>query len=581
MLQSNPITRSTTLLFALILAPIQAEVAGAARKARLELRYLPIELPGAPSTILPADLDGDGSQDLVVVVAFTEWDQIGIEESAEIDGVAGLVEVLTIVPSLMDRRELRVFLAQGDGFRALPTLELDRSVLSLESGPPVLPIVALTDDGISALRLTGEGDAMGPVLEPVLRNRPVLARSGTFIPNLGFSHDLDGDGRRDVLFPTADGAAAYLTRDSGLAAEPASRLMWPVLDAPKEAGQRRSSGRRLSHHHPLPQVRDVDGDGLVDLLLLDQGSGWERFHVLRNLGEGRFAAPMMLGEEGGDEEPEDATDECADEDRCPPNTELVYFGDLDGDGAAEYVTQEELVSGDDGIRQEMKQAKQPSFRYRLHRSGTDLTMASEPYRVFQATGYSFEGSSDDDGDGDMHLPGGFQDLDGDGRSDLITLTLDFSMMQAVKILTTHRISIGLDFHVWCQDSEGRFQAVQGLDLSGKFRLDLDNLRMGQMSQFAGDFDADGKADFLQMGRGRDVTIHRGRGGCVYPPDPDLRIRLKEEPKDLELVRVEDFDGDGLTDLIVIQPQKVTEPGVTPPVRLDMYLSRDRQNGGGA
>ena len=83
---------------------------------------------------------------------------------------------------------------------------------------------------------------------------------------------------------------------------------------------------------------------------------------------------------------------------------------------------------------------------------------------------------------------------------------------------------------------------------------------------------------------RDVTIHRGRDGCVYPPDPDLKIRLEEEPRDLKPVRVEDFDGDGRSDLIVIQPQKVTEPGVTPPVRLDMYLSAaplaDAASGGG-
>ena len=38
------------------------------------------------------------------------------------------------------------------------------------------------------------------------------------------------------------------------------------------------------------------------------------------------------------------------------------------------------------------------------------------------------------------------------------------------------------------------------------------------------------------------------------------------------MQVSDFDADGLTDLLVIQPQKVTEPGVTPPVRLDLYLS---------
>ncbi|MEM7356170.1 MAG: hypothetical protein AAF657_35470, partial [Acidobacteriota bacterium] len=241
-----------------------------------------------------------------------------------------------------------------------------------------------------------------------------------------------------------------------------------------------------------------------------------------------------------------------------------------GDGVAEVVTQRSLAGDEDGMRKEMREAKRPPFRYRLFRTLGDLSMAPEPYLEFNATGYAF------DGDSDTPVPGGFQDLDGDGRQDLVTLTLDFSLMQAVRVLTTRRISIGLDFHVWCQNASGEYRAVPGLDLSGKFKLDLNNFKVGQLSQFAGDFDADGKADFVQMGRGRDVTIHRGREGCVYPPEPDLLIRLKEEPRDLKLVQVRDFDADELTDLLVIQPQKVTEPGVTPPVRLDLYLSGGAQ-----
>ena len=38
-----------------------------------------------------------------------------------------------------------------------------------------------------------------------------------------------------------------------------------------------------------------------------------------------------------------------------------------------------------------------------------------------------------------------QDLDGDGREDLVTLTLRFSMFQALKILATKKIGIGIDF----------------------------------------------------------------------------------------------------------------------------------------
>ena len=549
--------------------------AGAAQKERLELRYQRVDLPGAPSTILPADLNEDGRQDLVIVVAYTEWDRIGVEESVEMDDIEGLVEVLTVVPSLTDRRELWVFLAtESGGFRPLSApLPLETSVLSLDVGPPGLPIVALTDDGLAALRLIGEGSPTAVELAPVFEERSLLAHSGTFIPDLGLSTDLDGDGHRDLLFPTLAGAALYLSRDRSFPPQPTSRLRWPVED--------RSSRNRLTHHYPLPEIRDVNGDHLPDLLLPHGRLEWKQFHVLLNQGQGRFSPPFApLGIEAEESEAEETEAEGTgsealnqDEDREPHEDKdgsVVYFGDVDGDGIAEVVTQKDLAEGDGGMRKEMREAKRPPFRYRFYRTRTDLSREAEPYLEHAATGYAF------DGDSDVRVPGGFQDLDGDGRQDLITLTLDFSIMQAVRILTTHRISIGLDFHIWCQTEDGRFRAVQGLDLSGKFRLDLDNFRVGELSQFAGDFDADGRADFVQMGRGRDVSIHRGRAACAYPGEPDLRIRLTEEPKDLSLVQVRDLDADGLTDLLVIQPQRVTDPGVTAPVRLDLYLSGDTE-----
>lgn len=196
-------------------------------------------------------------------------------------------------------------------------------------------------------------------------------------------------------------------------------------------------------------------------------------------------------------------------------------------------------------------------------------MQAEPFQTFEALGYALDMS-----DEDIRLPAGFQDLDGDGRQDLITLTLDFSLFQAVRIMTTQRIGIGLDFHVFCQDSTGQFREVRGMDLSGKFKLNLKNLQVGQFSQFGGDFDGDGLTDFLQIGRGKTVTIHRGQKGCRYPSKPDLTLKLRQPPLDLGLVRVEDLNADGRSDLMIVQPDREPEPGVSAPVRLDLYLSEE-------
>ena len=74
----------------LVLLALSALVGGstsAFENKNLELRDFSLGLPGAPAAIISADLDNDGLQDLVVVVAYTEWSQIVTEESVEMDQV--------------------------------------------------------------------------------------------------------------------------------------------------------------------------------------------------------------------------------------------------------------------------------------------------------------------------------------------------------------------------------------------------------------------------------------------------------------------------------------------------------------
>jgi hypothetical protein len=551
------------ILISFLLSPTRP--ASAARE-KLELRYLPLPLPGAPAAVVPADVDGDGQRDLAVIVAYTRWGQIEIEESAKMDDVEGLVEVLTIIPSLVERREIRVFPGRPDGGfgPGSVALSIDASILTVEAGPPGLPVVAMTDDGLTVLRM--KPGASGPPelsWETVLSERSLLAGTSTFLPNLGLVRDVDGDGRADVLFPTSEGISIYLSGPDGLKDSPAARVRFPLDDL------QRRGGDPLVRRYPMPELRDVDGDRRPDMVLFHPSGGLNGFRVLRNLGGGRFSEPFAPLGDYQEKRDNDSDDQPG------SKPEPSWFGDLDGDGKAEYATQEKKDIGENaGMRKEMAAAKRPHFTYRLHRSRADLTMEPKPYQQFEVEGYALEGSSDE---AEFRLPGGFQDLNGDGKQDLILTTLDFSMLQAVKIMTVQRLGIGLDFHIWCQAGTGgsNFRPVRGLDLSGKFNLNLNNLKIGHISQFAGDFDGDGRPEFVQMGRGRDVTIHRGRADCSYGDKPDLALKLEEEPRDLSLTQVRDLDGDGLSDLLVIQPQplrRTDEKGVTQPVRLDLYLS---------
>jgi hypothetical protein len=135
-----------------------------------------------------------------------------------------------------------------------------------------------------------------------------------------------------------------------------------------------------------------------------------------------------------------------------------------------------------------------------------------------------------------------------------------------------RLTLDLGFHPWCQEPDGSFTRAPGPPLESQLTINLNDIELRRRSLFAGDFDGDGRADFLQLGRPKKIGVHRGRAGCAYPERPDTVIELRDRIRDLALVEVQDLDGDGRADLAVTHPQRVDERGVTPPVRLDLYLS---------
>jgi hypothetical protein len=246
--------------------------------------------------------------------------------------------------------------------------------------------------------------------------------------------------------------------------------------------------------------------------------------------------------------------------------DLAYVGDLDGDGRAELVTQEKIEPKKSGMRASLRDAKRPRYTFRFYRLQDDLHIEGEPYEQIETEGYSFEANF-----GAARFSQ-FIDLDDDGYTDLITTTLDFSMFQVLKAMATKRMTVGLNFHVWSQHEDGRFHKVQGLDLSEKLRLNFKKLRIGSLAQFQGDYDGDGRTDFVHFGRGKQITIHRGQPGCGYPEKPDLVLELEEQPQDLELIRVADYDGDGRSDFSILRLLETEDRDASAPVRIDFYLS---------
>jgi hypothetical protein len=542
-----------------VLCALAAGTVLAGRGEPLALRRVALDLPGPPSKVIPWDLNDDDRLDLVVVVAYTEIEQISEER------VEDLVQITTVIPAAFDRREIWAYLGTDDGGYepAGAPAEMPTSILHLEPGPEGLGIVALTDDGLSRLRFDPNADGAVLTFEPVIEDPPILARTRSFYTSLSLVHDLNGDGIEDLLLPSRDGLSVYPETRTGLSAEPSSRI--------ELSSRSPSVGRALQVRYPRPEVRDVNGDGVGDLLFaagLGPG-GSDHVEILLGSREGVF---RPLREAAGDchDRRTDLRMAVDEPDAYPWPRDLVTVRDLDGDGRAEAVFGVEKSRGD-SMRKELKDAKRPIQDYAFHRMNEDLDIAADPYFEMEIVGHTLDAGDVEEADFPFWIQQ-FQDLDGDGREDLVTLTLDFSIFQVLRILVTKRISVGVDFHVYCQNDEGRFREVSGLDLSEKLKFDLNNLKLGRFAQFAGDFDGDGRNDFVHLGRGKSVTIHTGQPGCRYPKKPDLSVVLEEEPASLDLVRIEDLDGDGRSDIRVTRPLSADDPDETAPVRLDLYLS---------
>ncbi len=138
-----------------------------------------------------------------------------------------------------------------------------------------------------------------------------------------------------------------------------------------------------------------------------------------------------------------------------------------------------------------------------------------------------------------------EDLDGDGRCEILRGALSFGLLQAVNILIRKRIGFDLDVH--SLDEDGRW--VRSWQGEHSVALDFQGGRVGEVVPSTdGDWNGDGRRDLL-LGDGPGAVIFRLGRAEAGGPGFGSRVGRQEIPESNQ-AEVLDLDGDGLDDLLL-------------------------------
>ena len=233
--------------------------------------------PGTyPTPSAVADLDGDGRPDLLVANHFT----IGIYRNDGTGSVAGLFSLVTNLPAAEIPNEIQLSDIDGDG-------KLD------------IFVVNYSENAVAVYRNISTA---GQIQFAPRMNFPV-----NDAPIHGAVADLDGDGRPDLLTTSySQGSISVLRNTSdtnGISFAP--RVDFPTMPGPHNVA-----------------VKDLDGDGKPDVVVIHHTPSSPAVVVLRNVSETGIINSNSLQITA----------------RLAANGTYVAFGDLDSDGRPDIVT---------------------------------------------------------------------------------------------------------------------------------------------------------------------------------------------------------------------------------------------------
>lgn len=472
----------------------------------------------------------------------TAFEQIDLEfkdraldrVTVDVDG-DGLLDLVWIFHPVDDKEDfgLRTCLQAGEPrFSACSDLDLPDEVRAFDVAPldaaAGAELILLTQSG--ALRSSFEDGRFGG-LTSLPGVHSALGDTDSRIPGaLRFLFDLNADGRYEAVLATRRGVDVHSFGPEGTLSTQklASPAHVEIARHRREMDLSAFLHRDYSPHvttqttTPAVFVEDMNGDGRVEIATISQN----RLLIFEQTPAGQFD-----GSPSADLERSVITEA---EEEGGFTGEALTFSDLDGDGLADLIV---LKWGSSEERTQMDRHVFPGGKNWQFPEVADQIIRSESFFP------NFE----------------IQDLNGDGRKDLVVPYFHFAPSQAIKAVTQNVLRIQLRLFLmredgrYTQDPGKRFAKVDRRIVLD-YHVDVMGLMFGgggrprgfePLLTTRGDFNGDGLPDLVVDNGSDTLNFYWGNARAQYAKRPDLALDY-ESSLDSALA---DLNGDGRTDVI--------------------------------
>lgn len=379
-------------------------------------------------------------------------------------------------------------------------------------------LAVLTHDAIHLLNSqTGESDLILPTTS-------IYRHGGN--PDfkwLDFARDVNGDGLDDFIIPDFDHYRVFLQRDGGFE---------PPLDLPFGAEMRIGYGQIDEGNAPRYQdfplhIFDANLDDKDDIVFI-KGTDFVAFE---QKADGSFHTtpkiyPIVLDVVGNTWAEERAAQDARANESNYAETRIKGIDDFDGDGVVDILTLQETVRG--------------TFdRTALH--NIHFGRKSE-------NGLSFEREADTS----IMIEGivplySTKDITGDEKQDGMFASADFGIGKIIGILLTRSTKFDLSFFEMGADR--RFQEKANIVKKLSVDFDFSTGAVAVPVFMTADVTGDGRADLILNDKERGITVFPGLEDERLFEKRGLKFTI-DLPKDGQLVRAVDVNGDDRHDLII-------------------------------